>query len=313
MIPETTTICFADFCLYVYVIVDDFMKVITKGTYRPGPAPECSDSELVAMILIGESKGWDVETELLSNMEEHRDLFPHIPEQSRFNRRRRNLTDKINGVRQILLQEMDLAMDRQCIIDSLPIPVMHFHLVPNALPRSTGSDWLANGAAFGQAISKKQTYFGYKLHLLVTCSGVIIDFELTPANIGDLEAGIELLSGHRDLDVLGDKAYISAPAADDLWLLYGIHLLTVPRRNQKVQLPPPVVERHKSLRQRIETVNNQLNAQFNIETNHAHSFQGLCARLLAKITAHTLAIYINHKILGLPNWLQIKHLAFELA
>jgi hypothetical protein len=64
-----------------------------------------------------------------------------------------------------------------------------------------------------------------------------------------------------------------------------------------------------SVRQRIETVNGQLTEQFNIETNHAHTFWGLCTRLYAKLTAHTLSIYIN-RLLGKPDFLQIKALAF---
>ena len=43
----------------------------------------------------------------------------------------------------------------------------------------------------------------------------------------------------------------------------------------------------------IETVNSQLAAQLNIETNHAHTFQCLCARLYIELTAHTLYIFIN--------------------
>ena len=86
---------FADFCLYVYVIVDDIVQGLEPYLRRPGPAPNISDSELIALCLIGECKGWDMETELLSNMIAHRDLFPEVPEQSRFNRRRRNLMHKI--------------------------------------------------------------------------------------------------------------------------------------------------------------------------------------------------------------------------
>ena len=33
------------------------------------------------------------------------------------------------------------------------------------------------------------------------------------------------------------------------------------------------------------SVNSELAAQFNIETNHAHTFWGLCARLYTKLTA----------------------------
>ncbi len=51
---------------------------------------------------------------------------------------------------------------------------------------------------------------------LVSMSGLILDFELTPANCSDLEAGFELLTNHTDLDVLGDKAYISGSKAIDI-------------------------------------------------------------------------------------------------
>lgn len=38
------------------------------------------------------------------------------------------------------------------------------------------------------------TIFGYKLHRLVTLSGVVLDFELAPANATDLGVGIDVLS-----------------------------------------------------------------------------------------------------------------------
>lgn len=62
------------------------------------------------------------------------------------------------------------------------------------------------------------------------------------------------------------------------------------------------------VRQIIETVNGQLTEQFGIETNHAHSFWGVWARLSTKLAAHTLGIYLN-RLLGNPDWLQIKALA----
>jgi hypothetical protein len=258
----------------------------------------------MAMILIGECRGWDLETELLCNMREHTDLFPNVPSQSRFNRRRRNLMFVINLIRRILLSWLDLAQDRQCLIDSLPVPVVQFHLVPS----STG-DWQAHGARFGKVSSKKQTIFGYKLHLLITLGGVILDFELAPANETDLAVGFELLSQHTDLDVLGDKGYISEPKAAELWQGNRLRLQTLPRRNQKRQVPSEVKRLFNAVRQMIETVNGQLSEQFNIETNHAHTFWGLCTRLYSKLTAHTLCIYIN-RLLGKPDYLQIKSLAF---
>jgi IS5 family transposase len=297
---------FEDFCTWMYVTVDDLWKPIAPLFHRPGPAPQCSDSELLAMALIGECRGWDLETDLLAHFRDYRSLFPVQPTQSRFNRRRRQLMRAFQLLRQLVLRLLDLAQDRQCVIDSLPVPVVHFHLVPG----STG-DWDVQGAAFGKVTSKKQTIYGYKLHLLVAFSGVILDFHLAPANAPDLAVGVELLSAHTDLSVLGDKAYISAAEAAQLWQQRRIRLATLPRRNQKQQLPPAVARAINSARQIIETVNGQLTEQFHVETNHAHTFWGLCARLFTKLTAHTLCIYLN-RLLGNPHWLRIKALAFPI-
>jgi len=297
---------FGDFCLYMFVMVDDIWREIAVQFKRPGPEPECSDSEMISMILIGECRGWDVETEMLSHWKEHRDLFPHVPTQSRFNRRRRQLSEAVKLLRQMILRKLDLAEDPQCVIDSLPIPVVKFHLVPGA-----SSEWAVHGAAYGKVPSKKQTIFGYKLHLLVTLGGVILDCVLAPANANDLTVAPELLEKHTYRDVIGDKAYISAPLTAHLLRDQSLHLIAMPRRNQKRQLPQPVKALFNSVRQIIETVNGQLTDQFNIETNHAHSFFGLCARLLSKLTAHTLSIAIN-RLLSKPDFLQIKSLAFPI-
>jgi hypothetical protein len=297
---------FDDFCLYMYVIVDDVMQQIAPLLKRRGPVPECSDSELITMVLVGECRGWDAETDMLSYWNEHRKLFPRIPSQSRFNRRRRNLMWAINLIRQIMVERLDVSQDPQCAIDSLPIPVVQFHLVPGS-----SGDWAAHGACFGKVASKNATIFGYKLHLLVTLGGVILDFELAPANETDLTVGVELLAQHTDLTVYGDKGYISAPVAAELLATNRLRLLTLPRINQKTQVPAPVRKTFNAVRQIIETVNGQLTEQFHIEHNHAHSFWGLCTRLYTKLTAHTLCIFIN-RLLGKPDFLQIKGLAFPV-
>lgn len=298
---------FEDFCLWVYVMVDDIWQEIKPLFRRPGPVPTtCSDSELLAMAIIGESRGWDMETELLSYWCEYPHLFPRLPSQSRFNRRRRNLMNAFKLIQRAILQLLDLALDHQCVIDSLPIPVVKFHLVP-----SSSGDWAAYGADYGKVSSKKQTIFGYKLHLLVTLQGVILDFVLAPASAHDLAVGQELLEAHTDLEVFGDKAFISAAVQEELRLHQRILLRTLPRANQKEQLPKHLRRLHNQVRQIIETVNGQLADQFQLETNHAHTFWGLCTRLLTKLTAHTLAIYLN-RLLEQSNPLQIKRLAFPI-
>lgn len=298
---------FETLCLYTYVVVDEILQAAGPWLRRPGPRPRCSDSELISMVLVGELCGWAVETELLSQWRQHPALFPHVPEQSRFNRRRRHLALVINWVRRGLLARLDVAQDRQCVIDSLPIPVVQFHAAPAASPA-----WQAAGAAFGRIVAKRCTIFGYRLHLLMTASGLILDFTLAPANRNDLEVGAGLLAEHRGLVVLGDKGYVSQPVAEALQAHNQLQLLALRRSNQQQQWSASLTRLIKHYRQLIETVNSQLNEQFHIERNRAHTFWGLCTRLYSKLTAHTLAFYLN-RITGQANCLHIKHLAFQLA
>ena len=48
---------FDDFCLWVYVLVDDMCKELELQLRRSGPEPDCRDSELIAICLIGECPG----------------------------------------------------------------------------------------------------------------------------------------------------------------------------------------------------------------------------------------------------------------
>ena len=297
---------FEDFVLWMYVVIDDLWPLLQPYDQRPGPAPRCSDSELLTLILVGECRGWHQETVLLQHWQEHRALFPQLPERSRLNRRRRQLTGALNTLRQLILALLDLALDRQCAIDSLPLPVIQFHLVPSS---PAMADWQAADARFGWNASKKQTFFGYKLHLLIALNGTILDFTLAPADRDDLTIGEALLYGHHGLTVVGDKGYISAPRAAALAAERDIHVLTVPRKNQKRQLSKRQRRLQNHWRQRIETVIDQLSEQFAIGRVRARTLAGLCARILAKLTAHTLCIYLN-RLLGKEDHLQIKSLAF---
>jgi len=310
MVPETAGACpwtFDDLSLWVYCVVDELWTQIAPRCRRPGPAPLCSDAELVTMALVGEAKGWDQETELLSEWAQHRDLFPRQPSRTRFNRRRRALQGAINELRRLVLTLLDLAADRQCVLDSLPIPVIRFHLVPGA----NRAEWQAYEARFGKVPSKKCTIFGYKLYLLVTLSGVILDFVLAPANVVEVQVGEEVLEEHTALDAVGDKAFISKPLATRLWDENRVRLITLPRRNARQPAAPPLRRLVNGARQIIETVTSQLAEQFHIEVNHAQSFWGLTARLHTKLTAHTLCLYLN-RLLGKPDALHIKELAFPI-
>lgn len=308
MIPD-----FAALCLMLYVTIDDHYRALPPDLKPRGEQAMCSDSELLTMLVVGECMGWHRETEHVSQWARHRDLFPHPPDRTRLNRRRRALSTTVTALRYRVLAALDLALDRQCVVDSLPVPVMGYPLVPGA---NNAGQWRSWGADVGGIASKKQHLFGYRLHLLVTLGGVILDYVLAPASAHDVAVAPELLDGHDDLVVGGDKGYLSAPFAATLHQEQAVDLLTPPRRNALHPPPPGRVSlwnglRHTAQGAPVETVNAQLTEQFEIGRHGAHTFGGLAARLETKLTAHTLGIALNWQ-LGKAAWLQIKALAFPI-
>ena len=296
---------FEDFVTWMYVTVDDCWKQIASLYRRPGPAPRtCTDSELLTVALVSECRSWCRETHLIHEWKAYRPLFPQLPDRTRFNRRRRNLMGAFNQIRLIVLTMLDVAQDAYGAIDSLPLPVMEFHLAPQRT-----RDWDAYGASFGHCASKHETFFGYRLHLVVTLGGVIVDFELTAANADEREAAEDMLLSQTGRTFIADKGYVSAALARELEEMAGVRLIALRRTNQSDPLPQTLTRLICRFRQIIETVNGQLADQFTIQRNYARSFWGLCARLYTKLAAHTLCIYLN-RLLGNPNWLQIKALAF---
>lgn len=44
-----------------------------------------------------------------------------------------------------------------------------------------------DGADYGKCTSQKKTYFGFKVHAVMTLGGYITAFEVTPASVDDRE------------------------------------------------------------------------------------------------------------------------------
>ena len=222
---------FADFCLWVYVIVDDIWQEIAPLFDRPGPKPVCSDSELISMSLIGECRGWNLETDMLSQWREHRDLFPNIPTQSRFNRRQHKIAELFMVIFEALgLFWKELNEESVYVIDSFPISACDNYRIPRCQLYQTEE-------YRGYQSSKKRFYYGVKIHLMVTLHGQPVEFFLTPASWSDTRA---LKMYNFDLSenslVTGDKAY-NDYAFEDLLQAAQIQLQPLRKKNSHRQYP----------------------------------------------------------------------------
>lgn len=127
-------------------------------------------------------------------------------------------------------------------------------------------------------------FYGFKLHLVINDRGELLAFCLTPGNVDDRRPVPRLV---RRLfgKLFGDKGYISAALAGQLFVEQGLVLITKLRKNMAARLLHATDTLLLRKRAIIESVNDQLKNICQIEhTRHrspcnflAHLFAGLIA------------------------------------
>lgn len=161
-------------------------------------------------------------------------------------------------------------------LDAEPIPMCH--------PVRHGRVLLLReaGAYFGK--SSKGWFFGFKLHLLVTTDGLIVNAILTPGNWNDRDAAVALLEKVAVGSVcLADRGYRSDPLQTDIWDTDGIVLVT------RADAGPDHQTVLCSLRERVETTFSQLWARFATHV-YSRSWEGLWNSLLLKMLDHSWSL-----------------------
>ncbi len=182
---------------------------------------------------------------------------------------------------------MEIPCSSYFVIDSFPLPVCKFGRTHFC------RSFRGYGAAYGRCASKKETYFGYKVHALITLEGFITDFEITPASTDDREGLRDLAQNYSQVRILRDKGYVGKHLAEEMQE-QDICLMSLKRANSKENFPKSVRRLIFRFRRRVETVFSQLCEQLNAEKVLAKSFQGLCTRIENKILAYDLCMVLNH-------------------
>src|SRR3712207_5491859 len=110
-----------------YVLVDDAYQALVAhlGRLRQrGPAPTFSDSEVITIALIAETFFHGNEEVCLAFVRQyHADMFPHLLDDTRFNRRRRALSGLMEAIRRMYTTWLVASDDEVRVVDSMPIPV----------------------------------------------------------------------------------------------------------------------------------------------------------------------------------------------
>jgi len=202
-----------DFFTVAFVLIDDIYNEIIPESIKNRRnifESNLSDSEIITISIVGETAMISSEKSWFNFVEKnYYDLFTDIGDRTRFNRTKRNLYKVVLEIQKYLSNLPIFKCDDIRIIDSIPIPVSKF-------ARSYFSKLFKNISTYDYRASKKETYFGLKLHALVATNGFITNFIVTSANVDDRDAVFELVETNNTLKILGDKGYIAALAKEVL-------------------------------------------------------------------------------------------------
>ena len=115
-----------------------------------------------------------------------------------------------------------------------------------------------------------------------------------PANTDERVAADEILDTlPPESHAWSDKGFIGEDWQDG-WKRQGVHVWTAKRENQKVQNPPDFDRLLNSVRERIEGTFDQLKeGGRSVEHTLAHTVEGLCGRIIAKISSVILRLFLR--------------------
>ncbi|WP_420454456.1 IS982 family transposase [Rubrivirga sp.] len=289
--PELST---ADLALVLFCLIDDLYRQVVPDTVRLRPGhhrQKLSDAEVITLSVLQEARSNDSETSFIRQIRrDYPELFPGLLSTSRYHRRRKALV----GVQQALFAHLADEYARVAgwlAVDSAPVETT------KVVRSQTGQKSIPE-AAYHFGSCGRDLFFGFRLHTTVTDAGAIVEFALAPANEGERSVAEGMLAAVPPAAtgvVLGDNNYCGELLAT-VAAPYGHAVETSPRKTDTDRASRLWV---RSPRVIVETVFGMLADQSNAETTRARSLLGVWSRMVAKVLAFDLSLYVN-ALLGRP-------------
>ena len=164
---------------------------------RPGHPAKVTDAELVARSVCQAAMGISSDRQFFDLVE--RILpgwFPHLPEQSQYNRRLRALVELISAVRLTLARFIDTGHVRLC--DG----TLH---ASASYPGCAARSEFAGFARYGYQKSQHRFLWGVRLVLVTDPRGLPLGYRLVPASEKEYKPLADLLTGTPIEFVIADK------------------------------------------------------------------------------------------------------------
>ncbi|MCZ2405111.1 IS982 family transposase [Paenarthrobacter sp. Z7-10] len=283
----------------LYVKADDLLKAYPERVPpRPkiGIVPRITDAELITLAVLQALLGFTSEARWLRHAGKSlRPMFPYLPGQPGYNKRLRRLGETMNWLIGVLVQDSDIWNDNVWLVDSTPIEC------GRSRETARRSD-LAGWAEYGYCASHSRYFWGLRLHLVCTLHGLPVGYALTGAKADERQAFLDILAGTPAMNaicsngprqiLIGDKNYFGQEFEATLDRT-GVELLRPTRKGEE---PRPGTRFFKPLRQIIESINDTLKGQLDLEQHGGRTPAGVTARVVQRLLALTAAIWHNDRI-----------------
>jgi len=273
-------------CTVVYCTADDLLPEAKANARR-----QVTDAELVTLCVAQAIMGIPSDRRFLAVAGKRLShLFPYLPSQSAYWRRRRRLADAIEWLLGVFAQQSPGFRDDLLLCDSTPVECGRSR---ETAKRSA----LAEAAGYGYCASHSRWYWGFRLHLLAAPDGTPRAFTLADPARDEREVALELLKRcERDglACLLADKGYAGREFAASAGEL---HVLVV----RPVRMDEPGPGLHLApIRQRIESIFWTAKDLLTLERHGARTLAGLRERILSRFCCLAACVSLNHR-LGRPS------------
>jgi hypothetical protein len=264
--------------IVVYALVDDLLKTIG---HKEDIRSQMSDAEIITSGIVSAMFFGGNHALTCCYLKEH-NLVPKMLEKSRFNRRLHRLSMLINDLfHQLGMVFKEITSETEYLLDSFPIAICDNIRIFDV-------NLIDSEDYRGYIASKKRYFYGVKVHILTTRSGIPVEFVILPGEANDVRGlgclPFNLPSGS---EVYADAGYTDYQAEDDLLDSQQISLHVMRKKNSKRSEPAWQSYLKQHIRHYIETVFSMITAQFS-KFIHAVTYQGFILKIEMFIWSFTL-------------------------
>lgn len=265
------------------LVVAAYVFATSLSIPRPGPVGLITDQELIALAVAQAVTGLPSDRQFLGMI---RRLLPgwfaHLPDQTQFNRRLRRLTPHITSV-QLMVAEL-IAEGQVRLVDGTLISCANY---PGCAKHSDFAPY----AAYGYCPSKSRFVWGLRLVVICDRKGVPVGYDLAGPKTGqERESAISLATAHPGSLLFADGGFWGREYQNSMELI-DIQLIT-PNKHKLGQRPPSEIAKAR-IRLIIESVFSNLKRQMRLEEHLAKTIPGLAQRIVQRLLALTIGIYLN--------------------